>query len=252
MAYSSGLTPLPPTVHHSSEPVTHSSAYAILSSFLSVAELDPSLRPDSVLSERGPTSSSSAANPNLTLAHLGRIAKGMRGERVGGGADDGDLNDVGLGGNLWGARKRKRTEQQPETPREGEKGLEAATQNVEIVEDGSDAGEPALVSTSLARDEDGWQDRENYDLAQDDDEVDVGNVQRNPGVSTRVEGAIGTEEPEGEAVDARVADPRTTGEEREEEERGQRVVHENKVDKAERKRLKKERSKKEKKTARAR
>lgn len=216
-----------------------------------MAELDPSLRPDSVLSERGPTSSSSAANPNLTLAHLGRIAKGMRGERVGGGADD-DLNDVGLGGNLWGARKRKRTEQQPETPREGKKGLEAATQDVEIVEDGPDGGEPALVSTSPARDEDGWQDRENYDLAQDDDEVDVGNAQRNPGVGTGVEEAIGTEEPEGEVVDVRVADPRTAGEEREEEERGQKVVYENKVDKAERKRLKKERSKKEKKTARAR
>jgi hypothetical protein len=252
MAHSSGLTPLPPTIHHSSEPVTHSSAYAILSSFLSVAELDPSLRPDSVLSERGPTSSSSPANPNLTLAHLGRIAKGMRGERVGGGADD-DLNDVGLGGNLWGARKRKRTEQQPETPREGRKGLEAATQNVEIVEDGPDAGEPALVSTSPVQDEDGWQDRENYDLAQDDDEVDVGNAQRNPGVDTRVEEAIGTEEPEGEVMDAGVTDPRTMGEERErEEERGQKVVHKNKVDKAERKRLKKERSKKEKKTARAR
>ena len=216
-----------------------------------MAELDPSLRPDSVLSERGPTSSSSAANPNLTLAHLGRIAKGMRGERVGGGVDD-DLNDVGLGGNLWGARKRKRTMQQPETPREGKKGLEAATQDVEIVEDGPDAGEPALVSTSSAQDEDGWQDRENYDLAQDDDEVDVGNAQRNPGVGTGVEEVIGTEEPEGEVVDARVADPRTAGEEREEEERGQKVVHENKVDKAERKRLKKERSKKEKKTARAR
>lgn len=213
-----------------------------------MAELDPSLRPDSVLSERGPTSSSSAANPNLTLAHLGRIAKGMRGERVGGGADD-DLNDVGLGGNLWGARKRKRTMQQPETPREGKKGLEAAAQDVEIVEDGLDAGEPALVSTSSAQDEDGWQDRENYDLAQDDDELDVGNAQRNPGVGTGVEEVIGTEEPEGEVVDARVADPRTAGEE---EERGQKVVHENKVDKAERKRLKKERSKKEKKTARAR
>jgi hypothetical protein len=251
MAYSSGLHPLPPTIHHSSEPVTHLSAYAILSSFLSVAELDPSLRPDSVLSERGPTSSSSAANPNLTLAHLGRIAKGMRGERVGGGADD-DLNDVGLEGNLWGARKRKRTEQQPETPREGKGGLGAATQDVEIVEDGPDAGEPALVSTSLAQDEDGWQDRENYDLAQDDDEVDVGNAQRNLGVGTGVEEPIGIEEPKGEVVDTRVADPRTTGEEREEEERGRIVVHENKVDKAERKRLKKERSKKEKKTARAR
>ena len=178
-----------------------------------MAELDPSLRPDSVLSERGPTSSSSAANPNLTLAHLGRIAKGMRGERVGGGADD-DLNDVGLGGNLWGARKRKRTMQQPETPREGKKGLEAAAQDVEIVEDGLDAGEPALVSTSSAQDEDGWQDRENYDLAQDDDELDVGNAQRNPGVGTGVEEVIGTEEPEGEVVDARVADPRTAGEER--------------------------------------
>jgi hypothetical protein len=248
MAHSSGLTPLPPTIHHSSKPVTHSSAYAILSSFLSVAELDPSLRPDSVLSERGPTSSSSAANPNLTLAHLGRIAKGMRGERVGGGADD-DFDDVGFGGNLWGARKRKRTEQQPETPRKGKKGPVAAMQDVEIVEDGPDAGEFALVATSPAQGEDEWQDRENYDLAQDDDEVDVGNAQRNPSIGTGVEEATEMEELDEEAVDARVVDLRTT---RGEAERDQKVAHENKLDKAERKRLKKERSKKEKKTARAR
>lgn len=173
----------------------------------------------------------------------------MRGERVGGGADD-DLDDVGLGGNLWRERKRKRTEQQPETPRKGKKGLEAATQDVGIVEDGPDAGEFALVSTSPAQGEDEWQDRENYDLAQDNDEVDVGNARRNPGVRAGVEEAIETEEPDGEVVDARVADLRTMSEEREEEARGQKVAYENKLDKAERKRLKKERSKKEKKTVR--
>jgi hypothetical protein len=250
MAHSSGVTPLPPTIHHSSEPLTHSSAYAILSSFLSIAELDPSLRPDSVLSERGPTSSSSAANPNLTLAHLGRIAKGMRGERVGGGAGD-DL-DVGLDSNLWGVRKRKRTDRQPETPRKGKKDLEGATPDVKIVEDGPDAGEPALVSTSPVQNEDEWQDRENYDLAQDDDDgVDAGNAQRNPGLGAGTEDAIEVEERGDEVMDAMVANPRTMGGRREEEERGQKAVRENKLDKAERKRLKKERSKKEKKTARA-
>lgn len=234
-----GLNPLPPVIHHSSTPLSHASAHTMLSSFLSLAELDPSLRPDSVLSERGPTSSSSAADPNLTLAHLGRIKLGMEGKRVGGGAG------YDAGGNFWSSSggqvgvKRKRTEM----PREARD-----DKYVQIVEGGRDAGEPALVSTAAAaQDEMEWQDRENYELAQeDDDEINVGSAQRNPGAGFEdVEEAIGTEGPDRELLDARASEAKAKNEE-------EALVYRSgvsKVDKAERKRLKKERSKKEKKTA---
>jgi hypothetical protein len=260
-----GLTPLPPTIHHSSAPLTHLSAHTILSSFLSLAELDPSLRPDSVLSERGPTSTSSAANPNLTLTHLGRIKLGMEGKRARGGVRDHDGAETP---EFWGndgvqrGRKRKREADDGEkTPaKKGKKARgasAAATQNVQIVADGHDAGDPALVSTATAQDGDGWQDRENYELAQDDDEeVDVGNTQRNAGAGgdddDDVEETVGTAGVDGEVVEADSTEVRKR-EAKTAVDNDVGVVHKRgggKVDKAERKRLKKERSKKEKKTAR--
>ena len=266
-----GPTPLPPTIQHASTPLTHASAHAILSSFLALAELDASLRPDSVLSSHGPSSASTAAkHPNLTLAHLGRIARGMRGERVGGGVDydgngnswDGEKENGGVG---RGKRKFANGEQLlPETPRKGKRarGEDGVRQDVETVEEGQDAGEPALVATSTgpAQREDEWQDRENYDLGQDDDEVDVGNAQRSAGVGGEdEEETIGMEGPGGEVVDARAVAGAADGGKGSEEEQGRsEVVDPNvtqgsggsKLDKAERKRLKKEKSKREKKTAR--
>jgi hypothetical protein len=106
----------------------------------------------------------------------------------------------------------------------------------------------------MAQDDDRWQDRENYELAQDDDEVDVGNTQHNAGAGVDdVEETVGTEGADGEIVEAKSAevtkrDWKTATNNDEED-----VVNKSagsKVDKAERKRLKKERSKKEKKTAR--
>ena len=130
----------------------------------------------------------------------------MEGRRVGGGVDYDEIGDFWEG--QGGKRKRKRAfgdgNEGTETPMKGKK----ARDDVEVVEDGQDAGEPAVVSTSTgqAQDEDEWQDREDYDLAQDDDEVDVGNARRNPGLSAIVEDVeerIGTEAPDGETVDAR-------------------------------------------------
>jgi hypothetical protein len=254
-----GLTPLPPTINHSSAPLTHLAAHTILSSFLSLAELDPSLRPDSVLSERGPSSTSSAANPNLALTHLERIKLGMEGKRVGGGgARD---YDGAATPEFWGNEgpqrglKRKRTVNDgAETLTKGKKARGASVQGVQIVADGLDAGDPVLVSTGTAQDGDGWQDRENYELAQDDDEVDIGNPQLNAGaVLDDVEETVGTASADGEIVAAKPTEvakgkgkPATNSDD-------EAIVHKSgggKVDKAERKGLKRERWKKEKKTAR--
>jgi hypothetical protein len=255
-----GLTPLPPTIHHSSTPISHRAAHTILSSFLSLAELDPSLRPDSVLSERGPTSSSTPANPNLTLTHLGRIKLGIEGKRVGGGtaeyAQNDNLDFWGTGSSDGGAKRKREFDDGEETPRNGKKARDSSTQDVRTVEDGRDAGQPAFVSTSTAQGADEWQDRENYDLAQDDDEVDVGKTQRNAGAGVEeVEEMVGMEDPDGEIVDVRGAEVRQRDEEERASNNREDIVHRSgggKVDKAERKRLKKEKSKKEKKTARPR
>jgi hypothetical protein len=255
-----GLTPLPPTIHHSSTPISHRAAHTILSAFLALAELDPSLRPDSVLSERGPTSSSTPANPNLTLTHLGRIKLGIEGKRVGGAAADYAQNENlefwGTGSSGGGAQRKREFNDGEEMPRKGKKARGNSTQDVRTVEDGRDAGQPALVSTSKVQEADEWQDRENYDLAQDDDGVDVGNTRRNAGAGVEdVEEMVGMEDPDEETVDVRGAEVRERGKEERAGNNQEEVVHRSgagKVDKAERKRLKKEKSKREKKTARPR
>jgi hypothetical protein len=253
MAYS-GLTPLPPTIHHSSTPLSHRAAHTILSSFLALAELDPSLRPDSVLSERGPTSSSNAANPSLALAHLGRIKLGIEGKRSQTTTGAATSYDETEGMEFWGSegasggvKWKRKFGDGDEAVRKGKKARDDMTRDVQTVEDVHEAGEPALVSIATAHDEDEWQDRENYDLAQDNDEVDVGNTWRNAGARVEdVEKTVEMEGLDGEIVDTRAADARKTDE---------YVVRRSgaiKVDKAERKKLKKEKSKIEKKTARPR
>ena len=234
-----GLTPLPPTIHHSSTPLKHGQAHAFLSSFLSLAELDPSLRPDSVLTERGPTSSSRIANPNLTLSHLGRIKLGMEGKRVGGGDLDGFL---GVGGRRVG-QKRKRDE--PPTPASTSIERRRPTQKSEVIQEGRDQGAPVVRSSEQ---EDGWQNREDYDLAQED-EVDVGNPQRQnaTGGVEDVEETIGVEADEEDAAGV----PRPAAKKEGSTKNAGKEAVTADIDKDERKRLKKERLKKEKKTTRA-
>lgn len=230
----------------------------MLSSFLSVAELDPSLRPDSVLSERGPTSSSSAANPNLMLAHLGRIKLGMEGKRMGGGAAEYSETEGRELGRSDGPQdrvgKKRKFGQVEATPQRGKKKRDDFTPEVRTVEGGQGAGEPALVSTATEHENHQWQDRENYDLAQDDDEVDAGNTQRNAGTGfEHGEETVGTEDPDGEMVEPGAAkmgktEAKIWARNGENDDRARSEGY--KVDKAERKRLKKEKSKREKKTAR--
>lgn len=158
-----------------------------------------------------------------------------------------------------GLKRKREADDSEETPaKKGKKARgasAAATQDVQIVADGYDAGDPTLVSTATAQDGDGWQDRENYELAQDDDEeVDVGNTQRNAGAGgddDDVEETVETEGVDGEVVEANSTEVRKR-EAKTAVDNDVGVVHKrggSKVDKAERKRLKKERSKKEKKTA---
>ena len=177
--------------------------------------------------------------------------------------------EVGMWGPDGRNKKKKRKFGEEgggdETPRIGKRKEAAlrddAGQDVVLVEERDGAGEVAVVSTSAGRaqGEDEWQDRENYDLAQENGEVDVGNAQRSNGVGVRdVEEDVGTEGSGAEGVDPRAADAKEKGQrvERERETSptvNHDVVHENessKLDKAERKRLKKEKSKREKKTAR--
>lgn len=247
-----GFTPLPPAILHSSTCLTHGEAHAFLSSFLSLAELDPSLRPDSVLTERGPTSSSSIANPSLALSHLGRIKLGMEGKKVGGDDLDGFLN---IGGRrVGGKRKREATSTMKAASNND------STEEVQIIEDGRDEGEPVLTSTEHEQD---WQDREDYDLGQDDDEADIRNSQwaNDAGGATNadIEESIGVEVAEEEVYDvddveaemevelvAQKHTMNTKKKQRSEPKNAEGM--EVKLDKEERKRRKKERQKKEKKT----
>lgn len=250
MAYP-GLTPLPPAITHSSTPLTHSEAYDFLSTFLTIADLDPSLRPDSVLTERGPTSSSSTANPNLTLTHLGRIKLGMEGKRSAGSGTD-------LDGFLRVGGKRKRADDRPKTANgaaEGKRKATHALQDVVVIQDGHDEGDLAITATEY----EGGQDREDYDLAQQDEEVDVGNSRRNNNNNTLsnggevdVEETVGVEDGFVEITTVKVPEPKPTHQKKRKED-----VHglesggpERHVDKDERKRLKRERARREKITAR--
>ena len=103
MAASAGMTPLPPSVIHTTTRLTHSQAHTHLSTFLELAENDAAYRPDSTLTDRGPQALSSGSTPNLTLAHLRRIRLGMEGKRVGGGiklaGQEDDSKQVAEAGN---------------------------------------------------------------------------------------------------------------------------------------------------------
>src|SRR5271154_430544 len=78
-----GYTPLPPTILHSTNPITHAEAHSLLSAFLERANNDAAYRPDSTLTEHGPQSTSTATKSDLTLHHLNRIKLGLEGKALG-------------------------------------------------------------------------------------------------------------------------------------------------------------------------
>lgn len=173
----------PPFVHHPSaaQPLDITTAHSMLSTFLQLANLDPAYRPDSILSERGPEANSSAGNPNLTLHHLNRIKLGLEGANLG--AED---LEAGSFGNRRatedrdnGAKKRKWQNRDSDAPPVWAgitKVVSTAEEDVGAVLTAQHAdAEQAAAATGQ-----GWQDREDFELAQDDGDVGSNNAQRDP------------------------------------------------------------------------
>jgi hypothetical protein len=199
----SSLNAYPPLVHHpsSSKPVSTHTAHTILTTFLHLASLDPAYRPDSTLSERGPESNSSPGNPNLTLHHLNRVKLGLEGTNLG--ADELEAELCGRGKKFTdgkdeeGGKKRKWSDRdqiiapvRPGIP----KVISTAEQDVDaVVALEADDGMADFVN------EKGWQDREDFELAQDDGDVDVNNAQRDPAAAAVDTEGIGEAIIEGES-----------------------------------------------------
>jgi len=163
-----GLTPMPRTHLHSSTRLTHKHAHDLLSSFLEEAQTNPSYRPDAILTQHGPQASSVGEGSNLTLNHLGRILKGIAGQRVGG-------VEFNYGD---GRGKRRKVEHEngnadggiglKSSPPEPENAQHEHGQVMDVEVDGAD--QAAIVGQET----DDWQEKEDYEHAQVDDVVDVG------------------------------------------------------------------------------
>ena len=175
-----------PFVHHpsASQPLDITTAHTMLSTFLQIANLDPAYRPDSILSERGPEPNSSAGNPSLTLHHLNRIKLGIEGTNLG--VEDLEAGVFGkrraTEGRDSGAKKRKWDNRDSAAPpvRAGiSKVVSTAEEDVDAVltAQHTDAEQAAAAAATTNQ---GWQDREDFELAQDDGDVDLNNAQRDP------------------------------------------------------------------------
>lgn len=222
----------------------------MLSNFLSLAEINAAYRPDSTLSDRGPVSSSSSTSTNLTLHHLNRILQGIEGKRVGGSDDLEKFFDADPHEDGNERRKRRKVdgaiddEDVLATPQQQQNRRRRSSMNVQaspregayIIPEHSEA-EPETPGG-------GWQDKEDFETAQKDDEVDAMNNDRRPGAilhqsrnEREVAEMVGVEiEGTGEVVD-----PRPDNDNEETKSSPTKVL-----DKEERKRRKKERRKEEK------
>jgi hypothetical protein len=193
------FTAYPPSVLHPSStiPLDIPSAHTILTTFLHLANLDPAYRPDSTLSERGPEANSSSGNPNLTLHHLNRIKLGLEGTNLG--AEDLDAGFFGEGGNKATDRDRDRAKKRKW---QEDRDADYAPIRTGIPKVISTAEEEDVHAVLTAQDADtqkmanaeGWQDREDFELAQEDEDVDVHNAQRDPAAAADREGIMGEEE----------------------------------------------------------
>lgn len=222
-------TATPPSVTHTTTRLTHLEAHTFLSEFLTESDVRPGYRPDSTLTENGPQAVSTGSNPNLTLHHLKRILLGMEGEKVGGGlglfgAEDasGDGEETG-GAQYRAGGKRDRDTTDAATPRSAKRRIYDASTN-----DGAD-GETAVAAATGDGAE--WQEKDNYELAQDDDGIDLMNEDRHPGADL--------DQPHDEAGEEDLVNVEI-------EETGEKVDPRKQIDKDERRRLKKLRLKGEK------
>lgn len=78
-----GPSALPPTVVHSTKPISQTAAHDFLAAYLDRATTDPALQPNASISEHGPVSRTTAAAPNLILHNLKRVQAGLAGEILG-------------------------------------------------------------------------------------------------------------------------------------------------------------------------
>lgn len=78
-----GPSALPPTIVHSTKPISQSAAHDFLAAYLDRAANDPALQPNASISEHGPVSRTTAAAPNLILHNLKRVQAGLAGEILG-------------------------------------------------------------------------------------------------------------------------------------------------------------------------
>lgn len=174
-----GLTPLPPTVTHSSTRLTHAQAHAKLSQFLQRAENDAAYRPDSTLTERGPQSASSGSNPNLTLHHLKRILQGIEGKKIGG-------EDVGRffgdGARAAGLNSGLPFKRKADENGEGEAGIQSSTKRKMVGDAHPEHGDDGM-GVAVEGEADGWQSKDDYDLAQREGNEDLLNDDKQPGMN---------------------------------------------------------------------
>ncbi|RVX72273.1 hypothetical protein B0A52_04477 [Exophiala mesophila] len=202
----------PPSLTHTTARLTHLEAHAFLSEFLTQADVRPGYRPDSTLTEHGPQAVSSGSNPNLTLHHLKRILLGMEGKKVGGGldlvgAEDGE--ETGAESKTSG--NRNTDTDQAATPRRAKR----------KIYDGADGDATAEAAAGNGAE---WQEKDDFELAQDDDGIDLMNEDRHPGADL--------DQPHDDAQEEDLVNIEI-------EETGEKVDPRKQIDKDERKRLKK-------------
>jgi len=167
-----GLTPLPPTVLHTSTRLTHSQAHSYLSSFLQEAETNPAYRPDATLTPQGVTASSVGADSSLTLNHLKRILHGIEGKRVGsvefnyGQGPPREHKRRKLDGEEQGFASSPPVADGLSTGKRRQNGAEEV-----VTVEGEDGEDAAAV---VGRGTDNWQDKEDYEHAQVDETGDLG------------------------------------------------------------------------------
>jgi hypothetical protein len=189
----------PPAVLHPSfsHSLDTSSAHKILSTFVRLANLDPAYRPDSTLTENGPQPTSSSGNPNLTLHHLNRIKLSLEGTNLG--AED--LYE-GFFGAKSTANKEHGRKRKWEEHRGGDVGSAPMRAGIPKIMATTEENVDAVITAQgadakKASNTEGWQDREDFELAQDDEDDDMNNAQRDPAMALEMEG-VGQEIMEGE------------------------------------------------------
>lgn len=153
----SGLSPLPQTVLHSSKRLTHFEAHTLLSSFLTEAENNPALRPDSQITPHAIQSQTTGLNGNITLTHLDRILQGIAGKRVGG-------VEFSTGRNDSKKRRRMNGDVSSSPPV-----MATGHERVKEQEDEGGEGEAAVMGEETGA----WQNKDDYEHAQVDETGDL-------------------------------------------------------------------------------